>query len=195
MPNQEPASAWNFGNSSVRVGTQGLFHPCLKTFVAPFLPTDCPWVSIGCVILSEVPLLKSLFFDKKWVPEKARLIFSSSKYCRDWKRIALHYYRDFDGSVTMSRAVTEQIVTQSRRLVEFSVSKWLKLTPSQLFTPLFDWKKEFCNGKPTRRKKGEPLGCPYLLLWVSKLEVFIQLPPAYHENSWTSMVSYRDYIQ
>ena len=27
-------------------------------------------------------------------------------------------------------------------------------------------------GKPTRRKKGEPLGCPYLLLWVSKLEVF-----------------------
>ena len=22
----------------MRVGTQGLFHPCLKTFVAPFLP-------------------------------------------------------------------------------------------------------------------------------------------------------------
>ena len=39
MPNQEPASAWIFGNSSVRVGTRGLFRPCLKTFVPPFLPT------------------------------------------------------------------------------------------------------------------------------------------------------------
>ena len=37
----------------------------------------------------------------------------------------------------MSRAVKEQIVTQSRRLVEFSVSKWLKLTQFHLFTPLF----------------------------------------------------------
>ena len=41
----------------------------------------------------------------------------------------------------MSRVVTEQIVTQSHRLVEFSVSKWLKLTQFHLFTPLFDWKK------------------------------------------------------
>ena len=39
VPNQEPASAWFFGNSSVRVGTQGLFRPYLKTFVGPFLPT------------------------------------------------------------------------------------------------------------------------------------------------------------
>ena len=39
VPNQEPASAWIFGNSSVKVGTQGLFHPYLKTFVPPFLPT------------------------------------------------------------------------------------------------------------------------------------------------------------
>ena len=38
-PNQEPASAWIFGNSSVRIGTQGLFHPYLKTLVLPFLPT------------------------------------------------------------------------------------------------------------------------------------------------------------
>ena len=37
MPNQEPAFAWPFGNCPVRVGTQGLFHLCLKTFVAPFL--------------------------------------------------------------------------------------------------------------------------------------------------------------
>ena len=39
VPNQEPASAWIFGNGPVRVGTQGLFHPHLKTFVPPFLPT------------------------------------------------------------------------------------------------------------------------------------------------------------
>ena len=32
-------TAWIFGNSSVRVGTQGLFRPYLKTFVPPFLPT------------------------------------------------------------------------------------------------------------------------------------------------------------
>ena len=39
VPNQEPAFAWPFGNGPVRVGTQGLFRPCLKTFVPPFLPT------------------------------------------------------------------------------------------------------------------------------------------------------------
>ena len=33
-------------------------------------------------------------------------------------------------------------------------------------------------GKPTRSTKNEPLGCKYLLLCVSKLEVFTQLPPA-----------------
>ena len=38
VPNQEPAFAWPFGNGPMRVGTQGLFRPCLKTFVAPFLP-------------------------------------------------------------------------------------------------------------------------------------------------------------
>ena len=81
----------------------------------------------------------------------ARLIFSSSKLTVGIEnvtlsRIPLRYYLD---SVTviltapslqmyvMSRAVTEQIVTQSRRLVEFSVSKWLKLTQFHLFTPLF----------------------------------------------------------
>ena len=39
VPNQEPASAWIFGHSSVRVGIQGLFCPYLKTFAPPFLPT------------------------------------------------------------------------------------------------------------------------------------------------------------
>ena len=38
-------------------------------------------------------------------------------------------------------------------------------------------------GKPTGSMKNEPLGCKYLLLCVSKLEVFTQLPPAYNENS------------
>ena len=36
------------------------------------------------------------------------------------------------------RAVTEQTVTQSRRQVKFSVSKWLKLTQFHLLTPFFD---------------------------------------------------------
>ena len=45
----------------------------------------------------------------------------------------------------------EQIVTQSRRLVEFSVSKWLKLTQFHLFTPLFDWKKQLCNRKTYKK--------------------------------------------
>ena len=40
MPNQEPAFTWPFGNGPVRVGTQGLFRLCLKTFVAPFLPAQ-----------------------------------------------------------------------------------------------------------------------------------------------------------
>ena len=38
MPNKEPALTWPFGNGPERVGTQGLFRLCLKTFVAPFLP-------------------------------------------------------------------------------------------------------------------------------------------------------------
>ena len=80
-----------------------------------------------------------------------RLIFCSSKLTVGIEnvtlsRIALRYYLD---SVTvistapslqmyvMSRAVTDEIVTQGRQLVEFSVSKWLKLTQFHLFIPLF----------------------------------------------------------
>ena len=40
-----------------------------------------------------------------------------------------------------------------RRLVEFSVSKWQKLTQFHLFTPLFDWKKEFCNRETYKKYK------------------------------------------
>ena len=77
------------------------------------------------------------------------------------KRIALRYYRDSVTSViltasslqtyVMSLAVRERIVTQSRRLVGFRVSKWLKLTQFYLFTPLFDWKKKFCNEKTYKK--------------------------------------------
>ena len=40
MLNQEPASAGIFVIGPVRVSTQGLFRPYLKTFVAHFLPTQ-----------------------------------------------------------------------------------------------------------------------------------------------------------
>ena len=56
----------------------------------------------------------------------------------------------------MSRAVTEQTVTQSRRLVEFSVSKWLKFTQFHLFTPSLIGKRNFTMGKPTRSTKKKP---------------------------------------
>ena len=39
VPNQEPAFAWPFGIGMVRVGTKGLFRPCLNTFFERFLPT------------------------------------------------------------------------------------------------------------------------------------------------------------
>ena len=38
MPNQEPAFAWPFRNGPARVGSQGLFRSCLKTFVGIFVP-------------------------------------------------------------------------------------------------------------------------------------------------------------
>ena len=88
----------------------------------------------------------------------------------------------FDVSVSSHvRYVTcshEQIVTQSPGLVEFTVSKWLTLTQFHLFTHSLIEKRNFAMGKPTRSTKNEPLGCKYLLLCVSKLEVFTQLPPA-----------------
>ena len=38
-PIRTPAFAWPFGNGPLRVGSQGLFRRCLKTFVAPLPPT------------------------------------------------------------------------------------------------------------------------------------------------------------
>ena len=88
----------------------------------------------------------------------ARLIFSSSKLTVGIKNVTLSRiplrYKIHSVTViltapslqmyVMSHAVTEQIVTQSRRLVAFSVSKWLKLTQFHFFTPL-------CNGKTTMK--------------------------------------------
>ena len=45
VPNQEPAFAWPFGNALVRVGTQGLFRPCLKLSSRPFSRPD--WLRLG----------------------------------------------------------------------------------------------------------------------------------------------------
>ena len=82
VPNQQPASAWIFGNSSVRVSTQGLVRPCLKTFVPPFLPTrltapgsprmrqskildSTPWIlDSGTWILDSAP----------WIPDSLSVI-------------------------------------------------------------------------------------------------------------------------
>ena len=91
----------------------------------------------------------------------ARLILSSSKHCLHRNvtlpTIALRYYRE-------CHFETEQIVTQSRRLVVFSVSKSLKLTQFDRFTSLFYFKKSnFAMGKRTRSTKNETLGFKYLL--------------------------------
>ena len=138
-----------------------------------------------------------------------RLLFSSSKYCGHRKcysravtlsRIVLRYYRDFDGSVSSnvryiacSHGTDCHAESQARRVQCF---KMVKIDPvSPFYLTLFFEKRNFAMRKPTRSTKNEPLGCKYLLLCVSKLEVFTQLTPAYHENSWTSMVSYRDFLQ
>ena len=60
VPNQEPAFAIPFGNGPLRFGTQGLFRPCLNTFVASFLParsTDCPWVSEDAIASTSTSII------------------------------------------------------------------------------------------------------------------------------------------
>ena len=161
-------------------------------------------VSSCSVILSELPLLKSIFFDKKWVPEKARLTFSSSKYCRDRKCYSfkncgslLPWFRHFNGFVSSNVSnVRCSHGTESRRLGRVQRFKMAKIDPFSPFYPTLWLEKEILQWKNLQEvQKNEPLGCEYLLLCVSKLEVFTKLPPAYDENSWTSMVSYGDYIQ
>ena len=75
---------------------------------------------------------------------------------------------------------TEQIVTQSRRLVGVQRFKMAKIDPVSPFYPTLWLKKEILQWENLQEgQKNEPLGCKYLLLCVSKQEVFTQLPPAY----------------
>ena len=69
VPNQDPASAWIFGNSSVRVGTQGLFHQYLKTFVPPFLLTrlTAPGSPRMCLIKTSLCTLYYSLVYPYWV--------------------------------------------------------------------------------------------------------------------------------
>ena len=148
---------------------------------------------------------KSIFFDKKWVPEKARLTFSSSKYCRDRKCYSfkncvalLPWFRDchFNGfsnvrCVTCSHGTDCHAESPSGGVQCF---KMAKIDRVPLYYPTL-WLEKYILLWKNLQEKSEPLGCKYLLLCVSKLEVFTQLPPTYHEHFWTSTVSYRDYIQ
>ena len=69
-------------NGPVRVGTQGLFHPYLKTFVLPFLPTrltapGSPRTILGlchCIFTDQyifetlIFYWRALFISKMWAP-------------------------------------------------------------------------------------------------------------------------------
>ena len=130
----------------------------------------------------------------------ARFLFSSSKYrsyCRHRKCYSFKncvVIRHFDGSVPSNvRYVTCSHGTDCHAeslAGGVHCFKMAKIDPVSPFYPNLWLKRSFAMRKPTRRRKNEPLGCKYLLLRVSKLEVFTQLPQSYHENSWTSMVSY-----
>ena len=51
-----------FGNGPVRVGTQGLFRPSLKTFVSPFLPRERP--------VPELPACRRLYWHGHTIKKK-----------------------------------------------------------------------------------------------------------------------------
>ena len=87
----------------------------------------------------------------------------------------------------ISRVITEQIVTQSRRLVQFSVSKWLKLTQLHrfIYTSLFDGKKQLCSKKTYEKyvRKTSLLSVNIYFCAFLNWKLFTQLLPAYNENS------------
>ena len=128
----------------------------------------------------------------------ARLIFSSSKYCRHQKCYSfkhcdtlLPWFQDshFDGSVssnvryiTCSHGTDCYAESPAGRVQCF---KMAKIDPVSPFYPTLWLKKAALQWDNL-------LGCKYLLLCVLKLEVFTQLLPAYYENCGTSMVSYKD---
>ena len=126
-----------------------------------------------------------MFFNKKWVPEKARLTFSSSKYCRDRKCYSfkncvalLPWFRDchFNSSVSSNvRHVTYSHGTDchgespSGRVQCFKMAKIDQVSP---FYPTLWLEKAILQWENLQevQKKNEPLSCKYLLLYVSKLE-------------------------
>ena len=111
--------------------------------------------------LSFVPMNLHRCSPREWKHSiLARLIFSSSKYCRhrncySFKNCVallplipwLSFWRPLQTYV-ISRAVTEQIVTQRRRLVEFRVPKWLKIDP---VSPFYSSLWQLCNGKTYKK--------------------------------------------
>ena len=114
----------------------------------------------------------------------------------------LPWFRDchFDGSVssnvcyvTCSHGTDCHAESPAGRV---QCLKMAKIDPVSPFYPTLWLEKGILQWENLQEvQKSEPLGCKYLLLCVSKLEVFTQLPSAYHENSWTSVVSYGDNIQ
>ena len=72
MPNQEPASAWIFGNSLVS-RYPGALSPVLEIFRRALSPnpTDCPWVcederGLGRVLKQHVHLYMKKSIEKEW---------------------------------------------------------------------------------------------------------------------------------
>ena len=95
----------------------------------------------------------------------SRLILSSSKLTVGIEnvtlsRIPLRYYLD-SVTVILTAPVSSNVcyVTCTHGTDchaespagRVSVSKWLKLTQFHLFTPLFGWKKQLCNGKTHKK--------------------------------------------
>ena len=134
------------------------------------------------------------FFFLKILPRSKMLLFQELCYVTTW-------FRDCHFDVSVSSNVRYVACSNGTDCHAESPSrvqclKMAKIDPVSPFYPTLWLEKGILQWENLQEvQKSEPLGCSYLLLWVSKLEVFIQLPPAYHENSWTSMVSYRDYIQ
>ena len=83
--------------------------------------------------------------------------------------------------VTCSHETGCHALSPAGRAQCFKVAKIDPVSP--FLSHSLDEKSNFVMGKLTRSTKNEPLGCKYLLLCVSKLEVFTQLLPAYNENS------------
>ena len=123
-------------------------------------------ISSCSVILSELPLFSPYFSIKSEYQNTSAFDFFLLQNTVGFEnvplsRIGLRYYSDSVTVILTAQFVSsnvsyvtcshEHIVTQSCRLVEFTVWKWLTLTQFHHFTPLFDWKKQLCNGKTYKK--------------------------------------------